>query len=238
MLDITQQQLEKFRKIKNSYYGKTKFPERDNWKNLSNNDIWLRTFTQVMVAGSSNSFKEFSKNPTLKNTISYENLSRTVEQEDLRKKINQTLRAVGSRYAMTEYSKCLKTKALFHNFKVLLSTDGGPKGFLAKLIELNGDEQRMWFLAKSFMYIKNKGARDLLMELGILENSIAFDTRIKNILEKLGFVLPKGFEKNPNQYAEVERDLLTKVCKPLGITGVEFDRMLYQNYEEIMREIR
>jgi len=30
-------------------------------------------------------------------------------------------------------------------------------------------------------------------------------------------------------------DVLTGICEPLGISGIELDRMLYQNYEEIMK---
>lgn len=235
MLKFTQQQLEKIKKIIETYYGRTKFPKKDNWKHLSDNELWLKVFTQVMIVGNSNSYNEFSINETVRRSISFETLSKIVNDEDLKKKLNQALLAFGSRYTCIEYTKCKKTDALFHNFKVLRSTDCGPKGFFARIVELNEDKPRIQYLAKSFKYIKNKGARDLLMEMGILENSIAFDTRIKNILNKLGFVLPQGFEKNPDFYAEIERDILKGVCGPLRITGMEFDRILYQNYQDIMQ---
>jgi len=34
-------------------------------------------------------------------------------------------------------------------------------------------------------------------------------------------------------YKRQEEELLLKVCKPLNLSGIEFDRMIYQNYKEI-----
>ena len=80
----------------------------------------------------------------------------------------------------------------------------------------------------------SKSSRDLLMELGIVKNAIALDVRVQSILTKVGINIPKGVENNPKIYDEVENDILTKICKPLNLLGVEFDRMIYQNYEGIM----
>ena len=83
--------------------------------------------------------------------------------------------------------------------------------------------------------IKNKGARDLLMELGLVRNAIAFDTRIKNVLHKISIETPEHFENSSKLYNDAENDIISKICVPLGISGIELDRMLYQNYEEIMK---
>jgi hypothetical protein len=72
------------------------------------------------------------------------------------------------------------------------------------------------------------------MELGLLKNAVAFDVRVRNVLDKMGIKTPKGFENDPKSYDTIESDILTEVCKPLGISGIEFDRMLYQNYDKIM----
>src|ERR1035437_8576705 len=107
MLEITEEHLEKFRQIKKVYIAKTKFPEKDNWKQLSNNDIWLHIFAQVMVVGRSTPYQKLSTNPSLENEISYEKLSTIMDQADLAKRVNHVLLAVGTRYASSDISKCL-----------------------------------------------------------------------------------------------------------------------------------
>ena len=73
------------------------------------------------------------------------------------------------------------------------------------------------------------------MEAGLVRNAIALDVRIQNVLKKIGIKIPKGLETNPKLYNEVEKDVLLKICKPLGLLGIQFDRMLYQNYENIKK---
>jgi hypothetical protein len=53
-------------------------------------------------------------------------------------------------------------------------------------------------------------------------------------LKKFGINIPEGIKSNPKLYDKVEEELLSKVCKPLNLSGVEFDRMIYNNYNEIM----
>jgi hypothetical protein len=54
-------------------------------------------------------------------------------------------------------------------------------------------------------------------------------------LKKFGINIPEGIKSNPKLYDKVEEELLSKVCKPLNLSGVEFDRIIYRNYDEIMR---
>jgi tRNA G18 (ribose-2'-O)-methylase SpoU len=89
-----------------------------------------------------------------------------------------------------------------------------------------------------FKYIKSKGARDFLMYLGLVRDAIALDARIQKVLKKIGIIPDKDkviekIKNNSKLYDEVEEELLLKVCKPLNLSGIEFDRMIYQNYEEI-----
>jgi hypothetical protein len=103
------------------------------------------------------------------------------------------------------------------------------------LAQVKEDRARIQSVIDAFKFIKNKGARDLLMELGLVKDAIALDVRIKNIFGKLGISTPKTFS-NLRIYDQVESDILTKICKPLNFTGVELDRILYQNYAAIMCE--
>jgi thermostable 8-oxoguanine DNA glycosylase len=239
MLRITSENIEGFRRIKNLFYGKTKLPVENNWKDLSNDEIWLHVVAQVMVVGRSSPYEKFNSSKRLKDEISYDTLSK-ISEEERKRRINNVLLAVGTRYASSDVAKCLKTKALAHNFSVLAASEDCPRGFLKKISEFSGpegDKERISFVTNSFMFIENKGARDLLMELGIVKNALALDVRMQNILQRLGIRVPEGFQSSPKLYSEVESKILEKICRPLGLTGVELDRMLYQNYEEIMKSL-
>jgi len=238
MLDVREEHLDRFKEIKRRFFEKTDVPEENNWKSWTNDEIWLYLVEQVIVVGSSKPADKFSKDVKLKNQVSYEGLVKIKDEEELKKKINYVLRAVGTRYASSDISKCRKTNALVHNFKVLKSFKDGLQGLLKRLSEFEGlhaDKRRIKYLMKIFEYMQSKSARDFLMELGLVRDAIAVDVRVQNIFAKVGIEIPKGFVVNPKSYDEIESDMLAKICRPLGLYGVEFDRMLYQNYESIMK---
>lgn len=236
MLNISQEQIEKFRQIRDRFYRKTKFPVEDDWQNWNDDDIWWYLVAQVITVGKSLPAQKFEKNPRLKNEVAYEKLIKMLEADQART-INRVMREVGTRYASSSVSKCRKTAALVHNLKALQNR-GGPKMFVKTLSELKGphaDKERINCLMRDLNFLKSKSARDFLMELGLLKNAVAFDVRVRNVLDKMGIKTPKDFESDPKSYDEIESAILTEVCKPLGISGIEFDRIIYQNYDEIMK---
>ena len=235
MLHISQEQIGKFREIRDRFYSKTKVPAADNWQDWNDDDVWWHLVAQVITVGNSLPAQKFEKNTGLKVEVAYEKLIK-MQEADQARTINHVLREVGTRYASSSMSKCRKTVALVHNLKALKSK-GGPKMFMKTLSELKGpdaDKERIECLMRDLMFLKSKSARDFLMELGLLKNAVAFDVRVRNVLDKMGIKTPKDFESDPKSYDAIESDILTEVCKPLGISGIEFDRMLYQNYDEIM----
>jgi hypothetical protein len=234
MLNITRDHLAKLELIKQKFLGKTYLPEPDNWKGLCNNQIWLKVIGQVILVGSSLPEKKFSDQ--LKQKVSYEQLLKIKDDENqLNKVIHEVLRAVKTRYASASVEKCRKTKALVHNFKVLSEYKDGPKGFLEEISKLSTDKEKIKYVMSKFKYIKSKGARDFLMDLGLVHDAIAIDVRMQNVLKKIGINIPEGIKSNPKLYDKVEEELLSKVCKPLNLSGVEFDRMIYNNYKDIMK---
>ena len=48
---------------------------------------------------------------------------------------------------------------------------------------------------------------------------------------------PKEFVRKDDLYCEVERELISKIYKPLDL-GAQFDRMSYQNYDKIHEFIK
>lgn len=187
------------------------------------------------MVGGSEPYEKFDKRVYLKQKVAFNSLIKLEDDREVKKRVNQVLRAVGTRYASSDISKCRKTNALAHNLKMLKSFEGGPKGFLKELSRFSSDKRKIDYVIHSLEYIKNKGARDLLMELGLVRNAIAFDSRLKNVFHKIGLETPEHFETSSKLYNEVESEIKTRVCVPLGISAVELDRMLYQNYEEIMK---
>ena len=81
--------------------------------------------------------------------------------------------------------------------------------------------------------IKNKGARDLLIELGLVLNAIALDTRLKSVLKRLGANLPDDITTNRARYRSLEQELLSKICIPCSITGGHLDRILFNRWKEV-----
>jgi len=238
MLHVIKEHLERFEQIKRLFYSKTKVPVENNWRSRTSNEIWLEIVAQVVVVGRSEPWERLKENTELIKKISYENLVQIQDQDKLRSAINNVLLKIGARYASSDISKSVKAKALAHNLNMLKRLEEGPKGFMKRLVEFkgsDGDRAKIGCVMNSFMYIKNKGARDLLMELGVVRNAIALDARIQAIFQKVGIQMPENFGGNSKIYEEIENDILNKICTRLGLLGVEFDRMLYQNYEEIVK---
>jgi len=239
MLKINENHLKKIKKIKNQFLSKTDVPKEDDWKNDTNNEIWWSIIGQVIVVGKDSPVDKFWSDNKLRNEVSYDNLIKIKDENEITKKINHALRAVGTRYASDDISKCKKTKSLVHNLKVLKNIKGGPKGLLQRLSELsgrNGDKRKIKYLMKIMFFIKSKGARDFLMGQGLVRNAVAFDVRVITILrKKVGIKIPGGYENDEKLYDNIEKDVLSKICNPLGISGVQFDRMLFQNYDKIMK---
>jgi len=236
MLNITRDHLTKLELIEQRFLGNTCLPEPDKWKDLCNNEIWLRVIGQVMLVGSSSPEKKFRDSDQLKEKVSYDQLLKIKDDENqLKKVIHEVLRAVKTRYASASVEKCRKTKALVHNFKVLSEYRDGPIGFLKEISRLSTDKEKIKYVMSKFKYIKSKGARDFLMDLGLVRDAIAIDVRMRNVLKKIGINIPEGIKSNPKLYDKIEEELLSKVCKLLNLSGIEFDRIIYWNYNEIMK---
>jgi len=235
LLKINREDLKRLRKIKQLFYPKTRIPAKDNWRRLTNNEIWFEIVAQVVVVGRSDPLDRLKRNTELKDEIAYDKLRQIKDEQELKTKINHVLLQVGTRYASSNISKCRKTEALAYNLKALKRFEGGPREFLQKISRMEDYNHKVMFTMDALKYVKNKGARDLLMELGVVRNALALDTRVQNVLQKVGIEMPKDLAGKTTLYDQIEDQILEEICKPLGISGVEFDRMLYQNYSSIIK---
>ena len=163
--------------------------------------------------------------------ISYDRLKKITNEETVKKIIHETLRSIGARYASEDITKCNKTKALAHNFKVLKSCENEAIGFFSDIAGKSMKEKIS--TVKELKAIGDKGARDLLMELGIIRDSVALDVRVKKSLSLFGFHIPTSEEI----YEGIVQEILEKICIPLKIEGVQLDRLLYKMYDEIKKKM-
>ena len=210
-----------------------RFPLRDAWQKLDDDGVWKHIVYQVCVVGSSASYERLVNSPTAQKSLNYDSLIK-LESDERKRAINKVLRDHGVRYASAEIDKCPKTKALTRNLIFLESYEGGPTGYL-KNLSLKDEPERIQRVMQDLSYIKFKGARDLLAELGLAHEVIALDSRVLGILRSFGADVPKDTPTNADLYESIQQALLSQVCKPLGITGVELDRILYWNNQNIRR---
>ena len=78
------------------------------------------------------------------------------------------------------------------------------------------------------MYYGMKGCRDILIELRLARNCMALDVRIYGILASTGVLVSPD-----DVYRQVEIELVNKVAKPLGLSGGQLDRTLFNEYKAI-----
>ena len=238
-LKIKKTHLRTFSTIIDTYYRDTKFPKPGRWKNLSNTEIWFWMVGQVMVVGSSGGGKRFWQSPQLQSQINYDLLV-SKSDELVRNTINSVLLDAGARFASTDINKCEKTKALLHNYKFVKELKNGFKELLEMLESFEGNSQeldRVYYLMEHLVFFKNKSARDFLMNMGMNQNTLAIDVRIQNIFHhfKIPFPEQKYFANN-GIYEAMEQEIITKICQPLKISPLYFDRILYQHYYKIMKD--
>jgi hypothetical protein len=240
-MKISKKELKAFERIIERYKGSTEIPKKHDWKTMDNNDLWLRIVSQINVVGGVEGNDRFWENNDLVKRISLNALKKTKTDKELSSTINSVLREAAIRYVSADIENCNKTKSLVHNYKFIENQKGGLRGILLSLSAIKGkaaELERVSFFtdSKNFMYLKNKSARDLLMGLGMNRNTLAIDIRIQNIFSLHGITLPdqKGLN-NKQIYAETENEIIEKICRPLSIEPIIFDRILFQNYDSILK---
>jgi hypothetical protein len=216
------------------FLPRTVIPAANRWRQLSDDALWKHVVSQVAVVGGSASHARLTASSVIQEAMRFERLQGLTEI-NRRRIINESLRDAGVRYASQDVEKCRKTDALEFDFQRLKAFAGGPRGYFASLADRPDDDARVEQVTRDMRYIKLKGARDLLAELGVVSNVLAFDVRLVNILRAVGIEVPADVTTDASRYREFQDSLLLAVCQPIGITGVALDRVLYQNYKEIMR---
>lgn len=206
------------------------------WRQLSNNDIWMRCVYQVAVVGSSACLARLHASRSAQVTLRFEHLIRLAPGKRATE-VHGILRTHSVRYVSERPSDCHKTRAVLRNLSFLVSVPGGPQGYLRQLAIEKDEDERARHLGKDLHYIKLKGSRDLMAELGLARNVVALDVRLLNLLRLAGVSISSRTQNHEPTYRKLQDALLDKVARPAGVNGVQLDRILFNNYEEIARRL-
>jgi hypothetical protein len=199
-----------------------------SWRKRSPDELWLRVLSQVVVAGNAAPGDILRNSPAVRERLAYGRLRR-LSKRTRRQRIHRVLQVIGTRYVGKNPDN-RKVDAALHNFTALVKA-GGPSEFFERVAAEKGTAARVKYLSDHLKYYKNKGCRDILIELRLARDCMALDQRIRNVLEAVGFKIRGSFDK---QYQQIEDELIHKVAHRSGLTGGQLDRILFQNYGDLM----
>ena len=235
---IGEEQIKILQDLARKYLNNTRefFTKEGVWRDYNDDDFWKDIIYQVAVVGNSSVYEPLKKSTKAQRDLNFLSLGQ-LSIDERQKIINQIFREFGVRYASADIAKDKKTRALMKNFAFLKAFKGGPAEYFHSLMSLPDDDSRVNRVIKDMSYIKLKGARDLLAGLDIVTNIIALDVRIINIFRGIGIPMPDDIQTNCRAYNDLQNEIIQRVCRPLGITGVMLDRILYRNYDKILNDI-
>lgn len=199
-----------------------------SWKKRTEDELWLRVLSQVVVAGNAAPEYTLRTSTAVKEKLGFRRLKKLSSQRR-RKAIHGVLRAIGTRY-VGKSTRNVKVDAALHNFDAICQA-GGPRQFFRGIHSLLPVDKRIEYLSQNLAFFKKKGCRDCLIDLRLASDCMALDRRLTRILTCVGAKVPRSLNRH---YEEIERELIQKVARPCRLSGGHLDRVLFQNYGDIM----
>jgi hypothetical protein len=202
------------------------------WNRLTNDELWIRVLTQVVVIGRAEPGDRLRNDSETRASLSIRKLRTFHTDTTFQKYLHKVFVELTVRYVGRDWRTDWKAEASVHNFRVLMK-EGGPKKFFEKQIaSLETEQERIEMLRTTFKGYGNKCARDTLIELRLASNCMALDTRIFGVLKKV------GVRVGPDDiYKQIEKELREKVAEPLGISASLLDRILFRKYDQILERL-
>ncbi|WP_250528412.1 hypothetical protein [Caballeronia sp. GAWG2-1] len=229
---ITDQQLNTFRRIEARYGHLVKLPSAGFWRTWSEDDIWIRVVSQVVVVGNEQPRRKLYE-PANRDRLQYGVLCR-LRDDQVSLKIGHVLRDIATRYVSAQApEQSQKVRALVKNLRTLDAFEGGPIGFIDAISKLDSGKSKVKFVEDHLAYIKSKGARDFLTSgLGLVTDCIALDSRVMGVVRA---IVPGFPEKpTPDTYDELEQFLVREICAPLQVTPAHLDQLLFRFSDDIL----
>ncbi len=230
---LTPKQAAQLRKLAFPYRRRAELGKQ--WNQRSEDELWLKVLGQIVVVGNARPGYVLGRSREARKQLSVARLQ-VLSGKARQKHVHRILLAIGTRYVGKNWISDKKSRAAARNFQALMQA-GGPRRFFQKCAALRSETERINFLlkGKKLRYYGDKGARDTLIDLGLAKNCMALDARIQGLLGNLGV---KGRGLVQRHYEQLERELIQKVAKPMGISGARLDRILFQNYDAILADMR
>ena len=152
----------------------------------------------------------------------------------MQKHLHKVFVSLKVRYVGRNWKTDKKAAAGVKNFRKLTGQKGGgPKQFFGKIAQLKTESERIDELKESLKFYGDKGSRDTLIELRLAEDCMALDARIYGVLKGVGVdVSPAAI------FGCIEKELIRKVARPLGISGGQLDRILFKNYDSLLEDLK
>ncbi len=210
-------------------------PEPDRWRNLDDEALWSIVVGQVAVIGRSEPWERLAPRLAEKG-ITYGRLVSELENSpttEIASRFHRAFSDAGVRYVGRSADGSGKATACARNFRRVRAF-GGPREFVAVVSRIVGDDERIEFVIDVLSHVNLKGARDLLMELGMHRNSIALDARVMSVLRAAGLSESESAPSKAEVYREIEMAIISNVADPFGLEPVVVDRTMYQRQKEIV----
>jgi hypothetical protein len=228
---LTAKMAQRLREVAERFRTAVPMPEPDRWRNMSDGQLWLAVLRQLAVVGRAAAAEALTQKIEPRSDFWYSTLA-AASATARRTEMHRQLRSAGVRYVERDSAKCKKTAAADYNFELLRSY-GGPKSYFTSLAAVPHESWRISIISDDLAYIKNKGARDLLIDLGLVRDAIALDSRLQGVLRSVGVDLPDDVTTNKLKYRSLERELLEKVCGPCSMSGGHFDRIHFKRWKDV-----
>ena len=233
-LSVTAQDLDRFCEIRDRFLDRTEVPEPGRWRDLAPDEVWYCIVNQIVVIGSSAASERLAKSKDRSRLYS----SRLAPLSDAAAKaeIHEVFRRYGVRYVGEDPEKAWKIRAVLRNLNNPQIVEDGQCILMQQLEGLEEHTARDWLVENLDSY-GLKSASDTLSELGFARNLCVFDSRVITIFERC-FGLPhffSGAQISRDLYLAFEAHLVEQVCPALELEPVAVDRLLYQNYQAILR---
>jgi len=200
------------------------------WTGRTQDELWRRVLSQIVVVGRAEPGYRLQHDRKIARQLTIRKLRAFKTEAELRKHLHQIFVSIGVRYAGESWRTDKKALAGTRNFHVLQEA-GGPRRFFHAIASLKTEKERIAALQGSLSFYGDKGSRDTLIELRLASDCMALDVRIFQILKRVGLrVSPTDI------YEQLEKELVSKVAKPLGLSGAQLDRILFGQYSKILKK--
>jgi hypothetical protein len=182
------------------------------WYSRTADELWWKVLAAIATQGNARAGSVIEGSYEVKRQTSLSRLKTFRTDRERLRHIHWVLATVGTRYIRKNFSRDPKSRAATQNFHTLVK-DGGPKRFFQSIADQPSEIARIKALQDGLAFYGPKTARDTAIELGLAKNCMA-------------------------RYEEMEQAFISKVADPAKLTGAQLDRILFQNYDKILADIR